>query len=83
MDPTIETAMRQPGLSLATYLSISVLLTGLLVSLFRLLHKNEPQPPYLKETIPFISNTYQYLTDMGAFLDRVTYIKRIAVSLSP
>ncbi|OTA83400.1 hypothetical protein M434DRAFT_83944 [Hypoxylon sp. CO27-5] len=64
--------MRQSGLSLATYLSISVLLTGLLVSLLRLLHKNEPQPPYLKETIPFISNTYQYLTDMGAFLDRVT-----------
>ncbi|KAI1413417.1 cytochrome P450 [Hypoxylon sp. FL1857] len=34
--------------------------------------KNEPQPPRLRETIPFITNTYQYLTDMGAFLDRAT-----------
>jgi hypothetical protein len=28
------------------------------------------EPPRLKETIPFVSNTYQYLTDMGGFMDR-------------
>ncbi|KAI5862347.1 cytochrome P450 [Durotheca rogersii] len=51
-----------------------VLLSGVLLItfVFRLLGKNEPQPPYLWEAIPFVSNTYQYLTDMGAFLDRAT-----------
>lgn len=32
------------------------------------------QPPHLNETIPFLSNTYQYLTNAGDFLDRVTYV---------
>lgn len=30
------------------------------------------QPPYLRERIPYVTNTIQYLTDVGTFLDRVT-----------
>ncbi|KAK2732572.1 Cholesterol 7-alpha-monooxygenase 2 [Colletotrichum kahawae] len=33
------------------------------------------QPPRLKETVPFVSNTYQYLSNAGAFIDRVTYVE--------
>ncbi|KAH6701359.1 cytochrome P450 [Leptodontidium sp. MPI-SDFR-AT-0119] len=29
-------------------------------------------PPRLKDTIPYVSNTIQYLTDAGRFMDRVT-----------
>lgn len=28
------------------------------------------QPPWLVERIPYITNTYQYWTDMESFLDR-------------
>lgn len=28
------------------------------------------EPPWLRDTIPFVSNTWQYLTDMQGFLDR-------------
>jgi len=32
----------------------------------------EREPPSLPDTIPFITNTFQYLTDIGHFLDRAT-----------
>ncbi|KAI1139192.1 cytochrome P450 [Hypoxylon sp. FL0543] len=56
---------------LAASFTIFVLSSVLVIVLSRI-RKNEPQPPRLKETIPFITNTYQYLTDMGTFLDRAT-----------
>ncbi|KAI0886387.1 putative cytochrome P450 [Annulohypoxylon maeteangense] len=31
---------------------------------------NDREPPYLKEHIPFISNSYEYLTDMSGFMER-------------
>ncbi|KAI0179259.1 cytochrome P450 [Hypoxylon sp. FL1284] len=34
--------------------------------------RNTIGPPTLDETIPYVSNTIQYLTDMGTFIDRVT-----------
>ncbi|GAP85198.2 putative cytochrome P450 [Rosellinia necatrix] len=39
---------------------------------FRAWHSSAPKPPQLSESIPFISNTIQYLTDAGRFIDRVT-----------
>ncbi|KAK0634297.1 cytochrome P450 [Bombardia bombarda] len=42
----------------------------LLVSLLR--PSKSKAPPTLKERIPFVSNTIQYLTDCGTFLDRVS-----------
>ncbi|OTA55082.1 cytochrome P450 [Hypoxylon sp. EC38] len=53
-------------------LTVVVLLGVLVIILLRQTSQDQPQPPWLKETIPFISNTCQYLTNMGAFLDRAT-----------
>ena len=36
--------------------------------------RNTKRPPLLNDTIPYVSNTIQYLTDAGRFLDRVTYV---------
>lgn len=41
-----------------------------------------PQPPQLHDTIPFLTNTYQYLTDVAAFYDRVTYDSETALTLT-
>jgi hypothetical protein len=43
-----------------------------LVSGLLKLSPREKQPPYLKERIPYVTNTIQYLTDVGTFLNRVT-----------
>ncbi|KAF2647656.1 cytochrome P450 [Lophiostoma macrostomum CBS 122681] len=36
--------------------------------------KKRKQPPHLPECIPCVSNTFQYLTDMGSFLHRISGI---------
>lgn len=30
------------------------------------------EPPYLAEAVPYISNTYEFLTDMATFIKRAT-----------
>lgn len=45
---------------------------GLILLLVFWRRKETKHPPWLEEDIPFISNTYQYLTDMGKFLERAT-----------
>jgi hypothetical protein len=43
------------------------------VSGYLILRRREDDgPPWLPEKIPFVTNTYEYLTDMGSFLDRAT-----------
>lgn len=66
----VEDYLKRHERSLAVPLIILALLSVLVILISRRLSNNEPQPPYLKEAIPFVSNTYQYFTDMGAFLDR-------------
>lgn len=41
--------------------------------LFILTRSNAKSPPSLSDKIPFITNTIQYLTNAGTFIDRVTY----------
>lgn len=48
---------------------IAIVSVILLVLLVRPSKSNEP--PQLKDTIPYVTNTIQYLTDAGTFLDRV------------
>lgn len=53
--------------TILTAVALVVLLSGLLQ-----LSSRGKQPPYLKERIPYVTNTIQYLTDVGTFLNRVT-----------
>lgn len=53
--------------------SLMLALPLFVVSMFLVSWRNDKrQPPWLGEDIPFVSNTYLYLTDMGNFLDRAT-----------
>ncbi|EUC42425.1 hypothetical protein COCMIDRAFT_103526 [Bipolaris oryzae ATCC 44560] len=45
------------------------IIVAFLAFIFR--SRNANRPPRLPDTIPYISNTIQYLTDAGRFLDRV------------
>ncbi|KAI8944150.1 cytochrome P450 [Xylaria longipes] len=60
-------------LIISSYSLIPVLLVTV-VLLLRLKgwYSNTPKPRQLSESIPFVSNTIQYLTDAGTFIDRVT-----------
>lgn len=51
---------------------IAVFLVVLAVFLLKYLqYRGVPEPPCLPEAIPFVSNAYQSLTDVAAFLERV------------
>ncbi|KAI1809745.1 cytochrome P450 [Poronia punctata] len=49
---------------------VVVLLASVLLFIALRWQASHLEPHFLPETIPFISNTYQYLTDMKTFLDR-------------
>ncbi|GKT43291.1 uncharacterized protein ColSpa_03472 [Colletotrichum spaethianum] len=62
-----EVANRLAG-SPSVALALSVAIIFLVISCFR---PTSNSPPRLKETIPFITNTIQYLTNAGVFIDNV------------
>lgn len=57
-----------PG-QLAVCLFISILLATCAYRYFRRWDK-VGDAPWMKETIPYVTNAWQYLTDMQGFLDR-------------
>jgi len=52
----------------------SIVLLGL-----HLRSRNSKGPPQLNDTIPYVTNTIQYLTDAGTFMDRA---KQVVLSMS-
>lgn len=54
-----------------TVLMVLCVVIATAVTLLR--SSNSNQPPRLQDKIPYITNTIQYLTDAGGFIDRVKY----------
>ncbi|KAI1656394.1 putative cytochrome P450 [Daldinia decipiens] len=55
-------------------MAVTILLIFPLTAIFAFMRRTGPrrEPPYLKETLPLVSNTYEYLTDLSRFMDRAT-----------
>lgn len=53
--------------------SLVVLCVVIAIAVTWLRSSNSNQPPRLQDKIPYITNTIQYLTDAGRFIDRVKY----------
>jgi hypothetical protein len=67
---TLRTGLEESGHSTITFLLGLTLL--LVASALAIRSADQGKPPMLRETIPFLSNTYQYMSDMDTFLSRVT-----------
>jgi hypothetical protein len=55
--------------TMAVLLGLALLLVAFI---FGMSPAAQKKPPMLRETIPYISNTYQYMADMNTFLSRAT-----------
>jgi type II secretory pathway component PulM len=58
---------RNAGLSAVVVMLLSV-------ATYRVLLEKPNHVPALRDVIPFVSNTYQYMTDMKSFLRRAAYV---------
>jgi len=54
-----------------TFIFVTLSVLALVVRVLRPASGN--QPPAMSDRIPYVSNTYQYLTDMKSFMKRATY----------
>lgn len=61
----------EPMTQFPFYLVFPLFLAGLLICFPRSSCKNEP--PKLSETIPYVSNTWQYVNNMTMFMERALY----------
>ena len=51
-------------------LVITTVLLAVVVAIFKPRSGTSKKPPCLPETVPYVSNTYQYITNQKGFLDR-------------
>lgn len=63
--------LAEPMALLPLYFIFPFILAGLIILLPRSFDINEP--PKLSETIPYVSNTWQYVNNMTMFMERTLY----------
>lgn len=63
--------LAEPTAYFPLYFIFPLILAGLIILLPRSVDTNEP--PKLSETIPYVSNTWQYVNNMTMFMERALY----------
>ena len=68
--PLVAEWLFQPRIAGFSAVAIGILT----VAAYSIWRETPDRVPALKETIPYVSNAYQYMTDMKSFLRRARYV---------